>query len=510
MTLSLVPHAATTPDRLHCWVGITDVDAAPALAWRLNGAAVAPEATRPLTPVLAGPLAARARTTTFTGFFELRDLQPDTSYMVEVSAGSEHIARRIATLPARVPVEPPARLNVLLLSCFHRLEDKTGVAGAVLSRLGVTPHLTLFAGDQVYLDLPTLADFEDDRAWLADKFQRDYLDNWFGDRRPGRDPQAIPPGYPQVLSLAPAAFMPDDHEYWNNYPFWTTPAQNSWTAAGRANWKEAAEATYRAFQQTGAVPFGAAQTIDVEPLSILMLDTRSQRSETSRARDQDLLGKPGQDALRDWVTRLVDRARDPQPWFGMLVTGQSFFRPAAGIVQGAVADFEFPNYDADYRFMVEQVERVTQAGLPLILATGDVHWGRVLEAIDPAVPGAPVFEVISSPTSLVSTVGVDQVKRVWGTIKGLFGASDPWPRHDDPGAPPERFGSARQYSTRVRPRAGGGPAAMRGNQAVMLRFIRAGGGLDVEVACYPLSGRPAFDAAEQWSTELRLRPPRGA
>lgn len=78
MALSLVPHAATTPDRLRCWVGIADVDVAPALAWRLNGAAVAPEAKRPLTPVLAGPLAARARATAFTGFFELRDLQPDT------------------------------------------------------------------------------------------------------------------------------------------------------------------------------------------------------------------------------------------------------------------------------------------------------------------------------------------------------------------------------------------------------------------------------------------------
>jgi hypothetical protein len=49
---------------------------------------------------------------------------------------------------------------------------------------------------------------------------------------------------------------------------------------------------------------------------------------------------------------------------------------------------------------------------------------------------------------------------------------------------------------------------MRGNQAFMLRFVRAGSGLDVEVVCHPLSGDAAFDAAEQWSTTLQLRAPR--
>jgi hypothetical protein len=51
---------------------------------------------------------------------------------------------------------------------------------------------------------------------------------------------------------------------------------------------------------------------------------------------------------------------------------------------------------------------------------------------------------------------------------------------------------------------------MRGNQAFMLRFGRAGSGLDVDVTCYPLSGDLAFDGAEQWSTTLQLRPPRTA
>lgn len=510
MSLALVPHAADSADRLHVWVGVADVSPPPALSWKLNGAVVVPTTLRPLTSVLAGDLAAGTDTPAFAGFFELRNLPPGTPLTLEVTAGTERVERRVETLPAQVPDGPPDRFNVLLLSCFHQLEDKTGTAGAVLSRLKVKPHLTVFGGDQVYLDLPTLADFKDDAGWLGNKFQNDYLANWFGDRRPGADPRAIPPGYPQVLALAPGVFMPDDHEYWNNYPFRATVIQNSWTEAGRELWKRAAETVYRGFQENPAVGLGTPRVLDVDPLSILMLDTRSQRSMTSRTKAGDLLGAPGRKALADWVERLVQRANDPRPWFGMLVSGQSFFSPAAGAAKGAIADYEYPDYAPDYAFMVAQVERVTKAGLPLILATGDVHWGRMLRADDPASPGATIFEVISSPTSLVSSVGVDQAKEVWGTIKGLFGSADRWPRHGDPANPPERFGSSGQCTPALLELTIGKPAATRGNQAFMLRFARTGAGLDVEVTYYPLSGNAASDGAEQWSATLQLRPPRNA
>lgn len=508
MALALVAHAADSADRLHVWVGVADVSPVPALTWRLDDAAVTPTTLRPLAPVLTGALAAAADTTVYTGFYELRGLPTGRALTLEVTAGTEQIQRQVATLPTRVPDVFEDRFNVLLLSCFHQLEDKTGTAGQILSRLKVKPHLTLFAGDQVYLDLPTVVDFQDDAAWLGNKFQNDYLTNWFGGRHSGGDPRAIPAGFPEILALAPSAFMPDDHEYWNNYPFSSSVIQNSWTAAGRALWKETAETLYGAFQQDAAVSPGAARTFEVEPISILMLDTRSQRAASSRAAAGDLLGAPGRAALTAWVDRLIGRAGDPRPWFGMLVTGQSFFSQAAGAFKGAIADYEYPDYEADHRFMVAQLERMTRAGLPVILATGDVHWGRVLRADDPSAPGATVFEVISSPTSLVSSVAIDQAKAAWGAVQGLFGAADPWPRHPDPGRPPERFGSLGHYATAVAARTGGKPAAMRGNQAFMLRFAQAGGGLDVDVTCYPLSGNATFDGAEQWSTTLQLRPPR--
>lgn len=512
MALALVQHAAPA-DRLHLWVGVVDQAAPPALAWRLDGQARAPDTElRALSPVLTNGLEARARTTVYSGCFEFTGLAAGSEHEVEVAAGGERIVRRVQTLPGAVPDGPQDRFNVLLVSCFHRLEDKTGTAGDALSRLGVRPHLTLFAGDQVYLDLPTLGNFPDDQAWLANKFQNDYVENWFG--RPGgaAEPRTIPTGFPRMLALAPAAFLPDDHEFWNNYPAWTSPVANSWTSGGRARWTGAAEAAYLGFQQTGAVPFGAARVLEIAPLSILLLDTRSQRNPDSLAKPGDLLGAAGLRALETWVDGLVQSAGTRAPRFGMLLTGQSFFRAAAGRLRGAIADYEFPDYEADYRFMVGQVERVTRAGLPLVLATGDVHWGRVLSAVHVGVPDAAVFELISSPTSLVTTVGSDQAKQLWGAIKGFFGSPDPWPRHGDADNPPPQFGSAKQYATAVRGRDDDAtkPAAMRGNQALMLRFARSAGGLEVAVTGLPLAADDAFNAREQWSTTFRLHPPRGA
>jgi len=512
MALALVQHAAP-PDRLHVWVGVADRAAPPGLAFKLDGQARAPDTVmRPLAPVLAGPVGAKARTTLFTGFFEFTGLTPGSLHEIEVEGGGERIVRRVQALPDAVPKGPQDRFNVLLASCFHRLEDKTGTAGKVLSQLKVAPHLTLFMGDQVYLDLPTAVDFCDDEAWLADKFQNDYLDNWFGHRHAAADPRAVPSGFPQMLALAPGAFLPDDHEFWNNYPAWTAPVENSWTPEGRARWTRAAEAMYRSFQQTAGAAFGAARVLEVAPLSILLLDTRSQRTPGSLENPNDLLGAAGRQALRAWVDGLVQSAGTPTPRFGMLVTGQSLFSPAAGTMKGAIADYEFPDYRADYAFMVAQVERLTRAGLPLILATGDVHWGRELSAVAAGAPDAAVFEVISSPTSLVSTVIADQAKELWGGIKGLFGDRDPWPRHGNPDRPKPRFGNTKQYGTALLGRDDDRdkPAAMRGNQALMLRFARSASGLDVAVTCYPLANDDAFNAREQWSAGFRLRPPRGA
>jgi hypothetical protein len=100
--------------------------------------------------------------------FSFPGVVPGSVHDVAVGTGTELATLKVRTLPAEVPMDPFETFNVLLVSCFHRDEDKTGDAGRVVEQLPVRPHLTLLMGHQVYLDLPTLADFKsDDPGWLA-------------------------------------------------------------------------------------------------------------------------------------------------------------------------------------------------------------------------------------------------------------------------------------------------------------------------------------------------------
>jgi hypothetical protein len=101
------------------------------------------------------------------------------------------------------------------------------------------------------------------------------------------------------------------------------------------------------------------------------------------------------------------------------------------------------------------------------------------------------YEVISSPSSLVTTVGLDTVKQVGGWISGLFGKPKPWPRHKKAEPPPSFLASdalaGRFRNSRVH--------GQRGNHVALLRFAQHGGGLSFRVTYWPISresdtGRP--------------------
>jgi hypothetical protein len=154
--------------------------------------------------------------------------------------------------------------------------------------------------------------------------------------------------------------------------------------------------------------------------------------------------------------------------------------------------------------MVEQIERVSTAGLPLTCLTGDVHWGRILRA--DTLNRGPVYEVISSPTSLVKSIGIDEFKTIKSAITGWFGPRDPWPTHPNPGDPPSRFGSLGDYQslllpTTLNPRPS---SSMRGNLALMLCIQRVGGSLDVQVDYVPLHRDQEVNAKTRWSAHFKL------
>jgi hypothetical protein len=97
-------------------------------------------------------------------------------------------------------------------------------------------------------------------------------------------------------------------------------------------------------------------------------------------------------------------------------------------------DYLMPNY-GDFAHITATLGKLAEAGLPVILITGDVHWGRVAGIRDARTGRESIFEIISSPTSLASSVGKDQLVAVRHAVTGQTNA---WPRHS-PRAPVPDF-----------------------------------------------------------------------
>ncbi|MDX9759694.1 MAG: metallophosphatase [Bacteroidota bacterium] len=475
MTVVLHPRAAPA-DRLRVWVGVFDVGTAPPLQWFLDSVPTSPTALRSLASARTDAMLPRGANPasvprSFTGVYEFTGLDANRSYTVAVHAGAVGATATLRTLPIEVPRVFDGAFTVLLVSCFHRDEDPAGLAGTIVSRLPAArrPDLSLLMGDQVYLDLPTLRDFRDDETWLAEKFERDYIMNWSGT-----------PGYAQILDAAPSVSLPDDHEYWNNYPHPSPMIGNSLSAGGRGRWARAAIAMEEAFQRPYPASVEHPLVLNIPPLSFFFPDTRTGRDPARGfTMHPDALTR-----MHAWVDGVIAR-RD----FPVFVSGQSLYSPPVGSFSGAVKDYELPNY-RDYGAVLGELGRLTDAGVPALLLTGDVHWGRVTETRDTRSNRTSMYEIISSPASLVTTVGADQVSAVGAWLGGLFGRPKSWPRHSDPETPPDLL--AREvFGPRFHNTIHHG---QRGNHVALLRFARRGDGLEFTVTYWPITRDAALAA----------------
>jgi hypothetical protein len=148
-----------------------------------------------------------------------------------------------------------------------------------------------------------------------------------------------------------------------------------------------------------------------------------------------------------------------------------------------VADRHLANY-GDYEPIMAVLMDLARAGRPLLSITGDVHFGRVIQAVEPSGARPTLYEVISSPSSLVTTVGKDQVAGLGNLLRGLFGKRDPWFRHGDAKAPPASLKlpqiSTTLACTMIHPQ--------KGNHVALLAFRVAGFGLELEVVFFPIYG----------------------
>jgi hypothetical protein len=466
--LVLYPRVAP-PDRLRVWLGAWAATAAPTLNWFLNGAPVIPTELRSLASVrpdamLPPGVAPEELQRAFAGVYEFAGLIPDTLYTIAVQTDNQSATLKTRTLPSAVPTGLDRWLNVLLVSCFHQAENHQGLAGTIVSQLPAVakPHLTVLAGDQVSLDLPTLKDFPDDLAWLAEKFEKDYTLNWRGPR-----------GYAEILRAAPSLAIPGDHEYWNNFPHPSPFIGNSLTPDGRNRWREAAQAMYAGFQLPYPAQMGEPVRFEVEPLSFFVADTRSHRD----AERCFTMSDEAHHRMEQWVSDTIAKKQ-----FGVFVSGQSLFTKATSKIAGGAGDYKLPNY-GDYGRILLCLRRLADAGRPTLCLTGDMPLGRVLRAMDIRTGRTAYTEIIASPVSLVPTPGQDPIREVGAFSSGLCGSNNPWPPHFDPDDPPaflasevlqRRFPCATQHQ-------------QKGNHVVLLSFRQHGSGIEVRIKYWPIT-----------------------
>ena len=380
---------------IRVWVGVFDSEPPDRLEWLLDGIPVRDEdvvTKRPLELARSGAPEIVSR----TGVFDLEVAGARKAYDVMANAVWD-VGRRIETsnvlstwaLPDSVPAGLGETFNVLLVSCFFEPKDG-GIGDLVASHLNGPnrPDLVLTVGDQVYLDNPWAEVIPLDRNRIREELRTQVP------RRTGKAPVTR-------TSSAPvrSASVPDDHEYWNNYPqpgiIW--PMTN-FGSVGRDNWERAARSMFDAFQL--AEPDRYSYELDVEPLSFFIMDNRTFRERDTIFVEARTLRPPDLLLFEDWVDRVINS----DTLLPILVTGPSLFQPPKRFGEKEL-DRNISNY-ADYPAIMEGLMKLSSHGRPPLTLTGDVHYGRVISAIhatgNPARTWSKLYEVISSPSALVA------------------------------------------------------------------------------------------------------------
>lgn len=469
MMLAARPQLAP-PTELKLWIGVFGEEHPTAPTCTVGGQAVAPlsnSAWSAIRDQLTGPTGLPVN---HQCVVRLPSQGPDKPHSVVIAVGNTRVQRTVFSTPATVPASMDGGFNILLSSCYFQPEDSGGLLGTIISQLPVRPHMTLMAGDQVYLDLPLFEDLPEQEPelsrFIGKKYQKNFLSNALGTA-----------GLEAALNRAPTVCLPDDHEFWNNYPFFQAQLPGTWTEDRRRIWTSVGQAMYEDYQQ-GGLP-GTAPAFwrfDVEPLAILMLDTRCSRLDDLDA-PNGLMAQAAAGAVLQWEHDLIAAKRTAAPLIGVLAGGQALFVEKPSASAAKLKDAEYENYAQYSTVVVATLTRLAEAGVPVVFVTGDVHWGRIAQAVHVPSGRPMLYEVICSPSRLIETPGVDQKALLANKLRGLFGKKETWPRHSDPPDPPGRFGNNHEF----RPKKAFG---RKGDQVALVQFSRAGRGAEMRVTYY--------------------------
>jgi hypothetical protein len=308
---------------------------------------------------------------------KLSGLRPKARYQVlfdrRVDEGAETGWQELKngtfeTLPERLPRRGDRPFTVAIASCFYDHGDGGSAALAYKNLYDQGPegsrtHVTFLTGDQVYLDIGFDALSPIPRE-LRERIADDYAKHW----------QSLG----SILTRGGTWMLPDDHEYWNDYPYYDSVVPTLWmlkVPKVRAAWSQAAKDGVTRVQRSPVVEHFAFG----DDLSFCVADLRSYRGVHG---GQPVMMHP------DVFPRLLSWARGLQGP-GVLVSSQPLF------VERERFERNLLSFGGQY---AELLSALGQSGHDVVLLSGDVHFGRIASC--PLGPkGGRLIEIIASPLS---------------------------------------------------------------------------------------------------------------
>ena len=301
-----------------------------------------------------------------------KGLQPGTKYTVEFQSRVEHEYQVLetayfSTLPSKLPGSNKAPFTVGVGSCFYTRHDggRVGQAyQALYEHKALSPDIKFLTGDQVYLDIG-MGWYPLNVSDTQDRIADDYAESWELLR--------------SVLRRGGTWMLPDDHEFWNNYPYLKgfnpyliTLDRNE---KFRKRWESAAAQAISTVQQVKTV-----RLFDIgSDLSFCVADLRTERW------DGGFISSENFNQMNQWASNL----KTP----GVLVIPQPLIAK-----KGDKNDYSLPHWEEQYNALIQSLASCNH---DVIVLAGDVHYGRVAEVKLGNSKGR-LIEVITSPLSNLS------------------------------------------------------------------------------------------------------------
>ena len=448
------------PDELLIWVGVLGVATPPAVAFEIHGQAIAPGSQpAPFEPLGDEVCDTYDRPLNHRAIFAFPWPATSERFAVTVIAGDQRVVLTSKRPAQALPAKNSDSFNLLLSSCYYQPNDKSHALTDLIKAIKPAPDFTVLAGDQVYLDLPSLQNLPEDKTRLAQALGKKYQVNWFSN-------PLNQPGLADVLSHGPVLCIPDDHEYWNNFPYFQVQLPNTHWPKDRANWRELATRLYERYQMSPAQAAGFFRQ-DIAPLSMLFLDGRTHRDDDGT----HMFNAQTRNAISEWKNDLLKRKKNHEPAIGLLSSGQALLIEKPGQWDRRVADMEMVNYN-DFSLLKNALTELFAAEIPVLFITGDVHWGRIVEGKNQR--GKTLFyEIIASPSRLIDTLGSDQLNAAKDKLRDLLGDAKTFPKHPEA---PKNVNDIKLANLTLTTKH-----RQQGDHVALLRFHAIPGGLEFSV-----------------------------